>query len=139
MERLLERIELAKRTLMRLEEVLSLAKPQSIERDAAIKRFEFAFEAVWKAAKDYLWHVEGIDSSTPKSVIRSCREAGVLTADEAVLALKMANDRNLTVRTYNESMSLEIYQRLKAYRPLFSKWINTMIINTDIKGGTKHD
>jgi hypothetical protein len=29
-------------------------QPGPIERDAAIKRFEFTFETVWKAAKDVL-------------------------------------------------------------------------------------
>ena len=124
MGRAAERIELARRALSAFEEVMQIDKPSSIERDAAIQRFEFTFEAVWKAAKEVLFEREGIDSGSPKSVIRSCRETAILDAEQTVAALQMADDRNLSVYTYNEKLAAEIYSRLHRYQSVFSAWLN---------------
>ncbi|HWR45821.1 HI0074 family nucleotidyltransferase substrate-binding subunit [Sporomusa sp.] len=122
MERLRERMTVAESALVRLEEVMAIVQPSAMERDAAIQRFEFTFEAIWKAAKSFLFEVEGVDLGSPKSVIRSCRETGLLTENQAVMALKMADDRNLTVHTYNEALAVEIYSRLHAYSVLLRCW-----------------
>lgn len=126
MERLKERIALAAKAITRLTEAIQLPNPSDLERDAIIQRFEFTFEAVWKAAQAYLNIVEGIDTASPKSVIRSCREVGLLDESAASLALKMADDRNLTVHTYNESLAIAIYGRILEYQPLLSKWLVAM-------------
>lgn len=54
MERLNERFAMAKRALETLQELLALERPSRVERDAAIQRFEYTCEAVWKAAQRYL-------------------------------------------------------------------------------------
>ncbi len=84
MGRAAERVELARRAISAFEEVIEIENPNSIERDAAIQRFEFTFEAVWKAAKEVLFEREGIDSGSPKSVIRSCRETAILDAEQTL-------------------------------------------------------
>ena len=124
MGRAAERIELARRAMSAFEEVMGIENPSLIERDAAIQRFEFTFEAVWKAAKEVLFEREGIDSGSPKSVIRSCRETAILDAEQTVAALQMADDRNLSVHTYNEKLASEIYSRLHGYKPVFTAWLN---------------
>ena len=126
MERLKERMRVAARALVRLEEAVQLPNPTDLERDAVIQRFEFTFETVWKAAKAYLMVVEGLDVASPKSVIRSCREVGLLDEATAVAALNMADDRNLTVHTYNEVLALAIYSRILDYYPLLAKWLAAM-------------
>lgn len=123
MERLKERLEIAQKALERLEEILVIEDYSDVERDAAIQRFEFTFETVWKAAKDYLFVVEGIEAGSPKGVIRSCREIGVLDDEETEMALHMTDDRNLTVHTYNEKLAGEIFQRIRVYAPLLRKWL----------------
>ena len=60
MERLNERLVIARRALSTLQELLGLEAPSRVERDAAIQRFEYTCEAVWKAAQRYLQDVEGI-------------------------------------------------------------------------------
>jgi nucleotidyltransferase substrate binding protein (TIGR01987 family) len=122
MERLRQRIETANNALTTLEQVLLIEKPSSIERDASIQRFEYSFEAQWKLAKQFLRDFEGIDSGSPKGVIRSCHETGVLTEDETIKALEMVDDRNLTSHTYNEELAEEIYKRLSGYSTLLRKW-----------------
>ncbi|WP_181351246.1 nucleotidyltransferase substrate binding protein [Thalassobacillus sp. CUG 92003] len=73
-ERLLAFINLDGTRLVKSVEV----KSNQVERDAAIQRFKFSFEASWKAAKEYLYDIEGVDAGSPKSVIRSCKEVHLL-------------------------------------------------------------
>jgi hypothetical protein len=49
-ERLNERLADADRALVSLQELVSSPTRGVIERDAAIMRFAYTFEAVWKAA-----------------------------------------------------------------------------------------
>jgi nucleotidyltransferase substrate binding protein (TIGR01987 family) len=129
-ERLIERIEAARKALAAFEEVMRIEEPSSIERDAAIRRFEFTFETVWKAAKEVLLIREGIDIGSPKGVIRSCREVGMIEQDQTVTALKMVDDRNLTVHTYNEKLALEIYSRLHMYMTFLKIWLGKLSVDT---------
>ena len=126
MERLQERLKSAKRALNAFEQVLKIEEPNDIERDACIQRFEFTFEASWKAAKQYLYDIEGIDIGSPKGVIRNSREVNLLTDDETVTALQMVNDRNLTVHTYNEEVANKIYSNLHAYLNILNSWNGRM-------------
>ena len=54
-----------------LRELAVLAKPTRVERDAAIQRFKYSFEATWKAAQRFLQIVEGIEVGSPKAAVRS--------------------------------------------------------------------
>ena len=126
MERLYERLNTAEKALMRFAEAMAVINPNDLERDATIQRFEFTFEALWKAAKLFLLVHEGIDAASPKSVIRACRESGILTEQEAGQALIMADDRNLTVHMYNEPLAVEIYSRLRVHYPLMCQWLAAM-------------
>ncbi len=121
MGRVLERIQVAEKALATLRELAFLQDPSPIERDAAIQRFEYTFEAFWKALQVYLREVEGLEGAGPKGVIRLAREAGLLGEEEARLALGMVDDRNLTVHTYNEALARVIFSRLPDYARLMEK------------------
>lgn len=105
MERLKERLAIARRALSTLQELLYLEAPSRVERDAAIQRFEYTTEALWKAAQRYLQEVEGISVGSPKGSIRSSWDVGLLTDEQAVIGLEMIDDRNLTVHTYTMNPS----------------------------------
>lgn len=107
-------------------DVLRIEAPSEIERDAALWRFEFTFEAMWKAARYYLQAEEGIDVASPKSVIRSCREVGLFDVDETSGALVMADDRNLTSHTYDRELAREIFGRLPEHATLMEAWLSRM-------------
>lgn len=126
MERLREKLAVAAKANLRLLEAVRLPDPSELERDAIIQRFEFTFEALWKAAQYYLFVVEGLDIASPKGVIRACREVGIFNEEESMLALKMADDRNLTVHTYNEVLAVAIYQRILKYQGLLAAWQERM-------------
>jgi len=121
MGRVLERIQVAEKALATLKELAFLQDPSLVERDAAIQRFEYTFEAFWKVLQVYLREVEGLEGASPKGVIRLAREVGLLGEEEARLALGMVDDRNLTVHTYNESLAQAIFRRLPEYTRLMEQ------------------
>lgn len=130
MERLQERLKLTQQALLALEEVLNMPYSK-IVRDAAIQRFEFTLEAIWKLAQRYLNIVEGLDIGSPKGVFRACFEVHLLNEAETHTALQAVLDRNLTVHTYNEELAMQIYHRLPAYLPVLQT-VYTAITKKDL-------
>lgn len=126
MERLYERLQSANRALNTLQEIIELVSPSNTDRDAGILRFQYSFEASWKAAKQYLFDVEGLDIGSPKGVMRSFHEVGIFSEDETILSLQMVNDRNQTVHTYNEDLAIEIFEKLPQYYQHLRKWIDLL-------------
>lgn len=117
MARLKERLGVADAALATLEE--ALREPFSrLVRDAAIQRFEYTHETVWKAAQTCLAESEGERHGSPKSVYRACFRAGLLDEEQGRLAIEMVDDRNRTSHTYKESIAQDIYGRLPGYAAL---------------------
>ena len=127
MEELSKRMSAAKQALERLHEVTQIENLSDIERDALIQRFEFCFEIMWKCGKDYLTNIHGFDAASPKKVIRLFREIGAFDEDETIMALEMADDRNLTVHTYDENLAKLLVTRIYSYETLMNKWYNAML------------
>jgi nucleotidyltransferase substrate binding protein (TIGR01987 family) len=123
--RVAQRIATAQKALATLDE-LAAEPPGKIVRDATIQRFECSFEATWKAARAVLIEHYGADLAAPKPVVRACFENGLLTEDEARLALVMVDHRNLTSHTYNETLADEIFAAIPDYRRLLHAWIDRM-------------
>jgi nucleotidyltransferase substrate binding protein (TIGR01987 family) len=124
MDRLNERLSIARKALGTLEELLGdTTSVSKIHRDAAIQRFEYSFEAVWKAIQMYLRDQEGLESGSPKGVIRSSLQVGLLEEEAAYQAMQMTDDRNQTVHTYNEPLADAIFGRLKGHAVLMDLWI----------------
>lgn len=126
MDRLRERLTVAARALDTLRELALLSAPTRTERDAAIQRFEYSFEATWKAAQRYLQVVDGLVVASPKAAIRASRESGLLDSATAEQALAMADDRNLTAHTYNESVAVAIAARLPRHLATLDAWLRGM-------------
>ncbi len=124
MERLKERLTLAHKALKSFIELATIEQPTDVERDASIQRFEYSFEAIWKAAKGFLLEIE---ANSPKKVIRECFKVGLLSDSETQQALIMSDDRNLTSHTYNEPLAKEIHQRIGAHSVLLKQWLEQMI------------
>ncbi|MBN2242768.1 MAG: nucleotidyltransferase substrate binding protein [Acidobacteria bacterium] len=125
MERIKERIKIARQALSSLKVVLLMEKT-TIVRDAAIQRFEYTFEAVWKSAQMYLKIVESLEAGSPKSSIRMSFQVGLLDEETARMAMIMADDRNLTVHTYNESLAEQIYSRIGDHAAVMTAWLDAM-------------
>ncbi|MCC6271364.1 MAG: nucleotidyltransferase substrate binding protein, partial [Microbacteriaceae bacterium] len=94
--------------------------------DAAIQRFEYTFEAAWKASQMFLGVIEGVTANSPKSAVRACWQAGLFTEENAQRALQMCETRNMTVHTYNETLALFVYRQIASYADLLDGWLSAM-------------
>ena len=121
-----KRFATAARALQKLQEAVTKENLSEMERDGMIQRFEFCFEILWKCGKDYLKDVEGLEAASPKTVIRLLREIKMFTDEETVLALKMADDRNLTAHTYDENLAIELSARIRRYEQFMQDWYRRM-------------
>lgn len=126
MDRYQQKLQSAESALKTLFEVVGSQDVPVIQRDAAIQRFEYSFEAVWKAARVYLFDIEGIDVASPKKVLRESGNVGLLSDEQVSLGLQMTDDRNLTAHTYHEGLAQRIYTRLHMYAELMQAWITAM-------------
>ncbi|OHC69690.1 MAG: hypothetical protein A2045_10900 [Rhodocyclales bacterium GWA2_65_20] len=125
MDRVTQRLDLAGKALATLFELAG--EPYSkLVRDASIQRFEYSFEAVWKAAQLVLRIRYGMELGAPKPIIRACFENGILDETQTRLALAMTDHRNLTSHTYNEVLAEEIFAAIPAYRELMAAWLTNL-------------
>jgi nucleotidyltransferase substrate binding protein (TIGR01987 family) len=110
-ERFSERQAAVLNAAARLVEVAALPETD-IVRDAAIQRFEFTFELVWKTLQLYLEH-EGLESSGPRAVLKKAFVIKLISdQDEGDVWLQMLDDRNLTSHAYDEMLAVRIYTRI---------------------------
>lgn len=98
----------------------------AVLRDAAIQRFEFTFEAVWKALKLFLEENEGIISNSPKAVFRDAFVVRLLTERETKEFLGMVEARNSTVYTYNEVLAIKIAKAIPGYYKLMAQLVGEL-------------
>jgi len=99
----------------------------TIVRDAAIQRFEYTFEAVWKLLKSYLLARQGIDAGSPKTCFREALKVGLFTQEQVEQALVMTDDRNLTSHTYIEAIAVQVYSRIASYATLMKAVVDKAI------------
>lgn len=126
MDRLKERLAEARAALATLRELVEEPRRSAVERDAAIMRFAYTFEAVWKAAQRYLIDHEGLDVGSPKQCVRACRQVGLLADERAQATLRMTDDQNLIVHLYRESIARELDGRLQLHASLLDAWLTAM-------------
>ena len=118
MERLKLKFQDAKNALKTLEEILK--EPFSIiVRDAAIQRFEYTFEAIWKFAKEFLKENEGILSNSPKSCFREMFNLNIISEEETVKLLEITDRRNDTSHTYKAGVAELIFDDMEEYLAMF--------------------
>jgi nucleotidyltransferase substrate binding protein (TIGR01987 family) len=125
-ERLSQRIAEAGRALMSFEELAHQRERSVVERDAALMRFAYTFEAGWKAAQLYLYEHEGLEVGSPKQAVRASRRVGVLTDDQAESALKMVDDRNLVAHVYREAAAHDLETRLHLHAGTLADWLGAI-------------
>jgi Nucleotidyltransferase substrate binding protein like len=119
------RIEDAARALQSLRDALA-APAGVVGRDAAILRFAYTSEAMWKAAKAALLDRHGLEANSPKMSVRMSRRVGWLADSQATSALAMLDDRNLVVHTYNEPLAAQLALRLPGHINLLGLWLDAV-------------
>ncbi len=91
--------------------------------DATIQRFEFTIELFWKLLKVIL-ESKGVEVQYPKDVLREAFKGYLIDDEEQWLS--MLKDRNLTSHTYDEKLAHEVYERIKAYVPVFTSTLDDL-------------
>jgi hypothetical protein len=88
-----ERLVEAAEALASLEELAGKTGLSLAERDEAILRLVYTFEAIWKASMALLETAEGISVASPNATIRAARRVGWLSDSDAEAALQLARER----------------------------------------------
>ncbi len=123
MDRLTERLEIARKALESFMELAEAPHQDAIRRDAAHKRFEHAIEAVWKAAQRVALDAGDASTGSPRSCIRWCREDGLLGEADAEAALNLVGDRNLATHTYALNLAVALDSRLPDHAAVLGRWL----------------
>ena len=126
MGRLTERLGVARKALQTLLELPLVGEVSDIQRDAAIQRFEYTVEAVWKASQQFLRDAEGLEVGSPKGAFRGLLQVSILGEEDAGLSLAMVDDRNDAVHTYAKSVALRIFERLNSYAQLMDRLLSQL-------------
>jgi len=93
-------------------------------RDAAIKRFELAFELSWKLLKAYIEEYHGLICQSPRSCYREAYKLSILDYDDYWMSI--IDLRNKTAHIYNLEMAEEIFEELPKVLQRFEKLSNYM-------------
>ncbi|HEV8030817.1 MAG TPA: nucleotidyltransferase substrate binding protein [Stellaceae bacterium] len=117
------RLAEAEAALATLDEVVDTAGRSLVERDGAILRLIYTFEAVWKACQQLLAEREGIEVASPNSTVRAARRLGWLSDEDAQAAIRVGRDRNLAVHMYRGEIGAEIAKRLAAHAGVLRRWL----------------
>jgi uncharacterized protein YutE (UPF0331/DUF86 family) len=120
------RLAEASAALATLEEAVRVASHSEIERDSAILRLIYTFEAVWKSCQAVLGDYENIEAASPNAAIRSARRLGWLSDSDAEAAIRVGKDRNLAVHMYRGQLGQEIEQRLAGHAALLRRWLDAL-------------
>jgi uncharacterized protein YutE (UPF0331/DUF86 family) len=120
------RLDEAAAALVTLEEVAEKADRTLVERDGAILRLIYTFEAIWKACQQLLAEREGVEVASPNATIRAARRLGWLSDEDAQAAIRLGRDRNLAVHMYRGEIGAEIAQRLASHAALLRRWLEAI-------------
>ena len=120
------RLDEAAAALVTLEEVAEKADRTLVERDGAILRLIYTFEAIWKACQQLLAEREGVEVASPNATIRAARRLGWLSDEDAQAAIRLGRDRNLAVHMYRGEIGAEIAQRLASHAALLRRWLDAL-------------
>jgi uncharacterized protein YutE (UPF0331/DUF86 family) len=120
------RLAEAEAALATLDEAVAREPRSLMERDGAILRLIYTFEAVWKACQQLLAEREDIEVASPNTTIRGARRLGWLSDEDAEAAMKINRDRNLAVHMYRGRIGAEIDERLGAHDALLRRWLDAL-------------
>lgn len=126
MERLERRLFEAAAALVRLEELVGKGERSLVERDGAVLRLIFTYEAVWKACQKILAALENVSAASPNATIRAARGLGWLSDEDARAAIKLGEERNLAVHMYRDEIGRQIEQHLVDHAALLRRWLDAL-------------
>lgn len=90
------------------------------------QKFEYTVELCWKAIKQALRALEGIDEASPKKVIKAWYLAGYLDEREYCGLLAAIDDRNRLSHVYDEDTFNGIVARLPDHADLLRRVLSSL-------------
>ena len=124
MERLDRRLAEAAAALATLDELAGKSERTLVERDSAVLRLIYSYEAVWKACQKVLAALENVSAASPNATIRAARALGWLSDEDAQAAIKLGKERNLAVHMYRDQQQIEGH--LAAHAALLRRWLEAL-------------
>ncbi|HLN52934.1 MAG TPA: nucleotidyltransferase substrate binding protein [Prolixibacteraceae bacterium] len=113
-----------------LESALNIPDPDIIHKAGIIQFFEMTYELGWKLLKDYLEYQGFNDVGTPRKVIKTAFEAGLV--NNGHLWMELMLDRNLTAHTYDEERASEVEVLIhQKYFPILKELYETFRIKNN--------
>lgn len=95
-------------------------------KSGRVQKFEFCVELVWKTLKVYLWEINGIDSNSPKSVIKDFYGLDLLRVEDYEKLMEAIDDRNRISHIYSKDQFEDIYNRAIMVLPLLRRVLKNM-------------
>ena len=111
------------KALENLQDIYQYAEPyNNVILSGLVALYEICFEQAWKAMKEVMVS-EGVreaETGSPKMIIKSAYEFGIITDEDAWLAALVS--RNNVAHSYNQAIALDIVRETKErYVGLFLK------------------
>jgi hypothetical protein len=122
MERLDRRLAEAEAALAALDELAGKSKRTLVERDSAVLRPIYSYEAVWKACQKVLAALENVGAASPNATIRPpALSAGYRTR---MRRRPSSSVKNATSRPhmYRDQVGQQIEGHLAAHAALLRRW-----------------
>jgi len=116
------RLAEAEAALATLDEALEKSVHSLLERDGAILRLIYSFEAVWKACQQLLAEREAIAAGSPNATVRAARRLGWLSDEDARAA-------------YRGEIGAEIAGRLAGHVALLRRWLEALQRRAQLSDG----
>ena len=113
MERLDRRLAEAAAALATLDELAGKSKRTLVERDSAVLRLIYSYEAVWKACQKVLAAMENVSAASPNATVRAARALGWLSDENAQAAIRLGEERNLAVDMDRDQVAQQIERHLE--------------------------
>ena len=123
MERIDRRLAEAAAALATLDELAGKAERTLVERDSAVLRLIYSFEAVWKACQKMLAAMENVSAVSPNATIRAARALAWPSDEDAEAAIKLGEERNLAVDMYRDQVGQQMGAHLAAHAALLRRWL----------------
>ena len=92
MTALRRRLAEAEAAVTSFEEAVAAASRSAIERDSAILRLIYSYQAVWKVCQRLLGERDNIEIASANDAIRAARRLGWLSDEDAEAAMKIGAD-----------------------------------------------
>ena len=97
---------------------------QDTIKSGQIQKFEVCVELFWKMNKKFLYEIHGVESVSPKMVMKQLYRIEYVNEKNYETLIEMINDRNRLSHVYNEEQFNEIYSRITEYLKLMRMIVN---------------